>query len=133
MPQDTFRPFTQEELDIVLGPMRPTESLPRTAPTALTPCTAPGGIAATASRIGEMLERKNSSYGAAYSRCGDFMRLLFPNGLRPADYDRVLFVVRILDKLTRISTAKDSCGEDPFEDIAGYALLELSTRPAAKE
>jgi hypothetical protein len=36
----------------------------------------------------------------------------------------LLTVVRILDKLFRIANSKDAFNEDPWFDIAGYAILK---------
>jgi sulfate transport system permease protein len=40
-------------------------------------------------------------------------------------YDDMLCIVRIIDKLFRIATAKDAFGESPYGDITGYGLLGL--------
>ncbi len=32
-------------------------------------------------------------------------------------------MIRILDKCFRIATHRDALGEDPWQDVAGYALL----------
>lgn len=35
----------------------------------------------------------------------------------------MLAIVRVFDKMMRIATDKDAFGEDPWRDIAGYAIL----------
>lgn len=53
------------------------------------------------------------------------LRLLYPDGIRPEQYDDSLAVVRIIDKLFRIANNKDAFGESPYKDIAGYAILGM--------
>ena len=73
--------------------------------------------------IGELVERKNKAYGDSFAKSGDILRILYPNGLEPDQYDDVLAIARIIDKLFRIATDMDALGENPWEDIAGYSLL----------
>ena len=73
--------------------------------------------------IGELVERKNKAYGDSFAKSGDILRILFPNGIEPDQYDDVLAIARIIDKLFRIATDRDALGERPYEDIAGYSLL----------
>lgn len=75
--------------------------------------------------VGQKTDEKNQKYGDAFHKCGDFLRLLYPDGVRPDQYQDMLAVVRIFDKQMRIATDKDALGEDPFADIAGYGLLGM--------
>ena len=95
-------------------------------------------------QIGELVDEKNAAYGSSFSKCGDFMKLLYPNGLKPEDYPNALLLTRIFDKQMRIATDADALGESPFQDIAGYGLLGAkiqlesksrcgSARPGAEE
>ena len=77
----------------------------------------------TAMEIGALVEEKNKAYGSSFEKCGDFLRLLYPEGLRPEQYQDALALVRIFDKQMRIATAKDALGENPYRDIAGYGIL----------
>lgn len=76
-----------------------------------------------ANEIGALVDCKNEAYGDSFHACGEFLRLLYPNGVRPGQYDDLLAIVRIWDKIKRIGTDKDALGENPWQDIAGYALL----------
>jgi hypothetical protein len=76
-----------------------------------------------ASDIGKLVTEKNAAYGDAFAKCGDFLRLLYPNGVKPEQYDDALALVRIFDKQMRIATRKDAFGESPYQDIAGYGIL----------
>jgi hypothetical protein len=78
--------------------------------------------------LGALLEEKQAAYGDVFSATPAIVGLLFPNGIPVAGYKDVLTIVRILDKIGRICTAAgkgDPMGEDPWRDIAGYAMLML--------
>lgn len=53
------------------------------------------------------------------------MKVLFPNGVQLAQYQDLLVITRIIDKLFRIANDKTAFSEDPWKDIAGYAILSL--------
>ena len=69
------------------------------------------------------LDEKQAVYGESFHKAGAFLRLLYPDGVKPEQYDDLLCLVRIFDKQMRIATAKDALGESPYSDIAGYGLL----------
>ena len=73
--------------------------------------------------IGELVERKNKAYGDSFAKSGEILRILYPDGIEPDQYDDVLAIARIIDKLFRIATDRDALGERPYEDIAGYSIL----------
>jgi hypothetical protein len=73
--------------------------------------------------IGKLVDEKQAAYGDSFSKCGQFLQLLYPNGIQPDQYTDALAQVRIFDKQMRIATNKNAFGESPFEDICGYALL----------
>lgn len=73
--------------------------------------------------IGELVASKNEAYGNSFGTAGEALRLLYPEGLKPDQYDDALALVRIWDKMKRIATHKDAFGESPFVDIAGYGIL----------
>lgn len=73
--------------------------------------------------IGELVEEKQLAYGDSFGRSGECLRQMFPNGITPDQYDDVLTIARILDKLFRIATNPDAFGESPYKDITGYGLL----------
>lgn len=88
------------------------------------PIKAIGKYERIASAIGELVDEKNKAYGDAFNKSGEFLKLLYPNGVKPEQYSDMLVIVRIFDKLMRIATAKDALGENPFKDIAGYGILK---------
>lgn len=74
-------------------------------------------------RIGAMVDQKQAAYGDSFGKSGDILRVLYPEGIQPDQYDDALCIVRIIDKLFRIATDRDALGESPYRDIAGYGLL----------
>ena len=74
-------------------------------------------------QIGALVDKKQLEYGDSFGRCGAIVRVLYPNGIRPDQYDDALAVVRIIDKLFRIATRAETDQESPYRDIGGYALL----------
>lgn len=73
--------------------------------------------------IGKTTDSKQAAYGDSFGRSGGLLRILYPDGIKPDQYDDALAVIRIIDKLFRIATDRDALGESPYRDIAGYGLL----------
>lgn len=76
-----------------------------------------------AESIGKLVSEKNAAYGSAFAEAHHILKVLFPNGIKPDQYTDALAVIRVIDKLFRIANKKDAFGENPWRDIAGYALL----------
>jgi hypothetical protein len=76
----------------------------------------------TAKEIADLVFRKQIEYGDSFHNSGDVLRKLYPNGVKLEDYDNLLVVTRIIDKLFRIANG-DQGNESAFADIAGYGLL----------
>lgn len=76
-----------------------------------------------AKQIGKIVQEKQEAYGDSFGKSGQVMRILYPDGILPKQYDDALCVVRIVDKLFRIATDRDALGESPYVDISGYGLL----------
>lgn len=75
-----------------------------------------------AAEVGEVVVEKNIAYGSSFEKCGDFLKLLYPDGIRPEQYTDALLIVRMFDKMMRIASRKDAFGESPYKDMAGYAV-----------
>jgi len=73
--------------------------------------------------IGLFVEEKNKAYGSAFAKAGEFLKLLYPEGVEPGQYRDMLLLTRIFDKMMRIATDKDALGESPYRDIAGYGII----------
>jgi hypothetical protein len=77
-----------------------------------------------AQQIGQLVDEKNKAYGNSFNKCGDFLQLLYPNGITPEQYSDMLGIVRVFDKMMRIANSKDAFGENPWKDITGYGILK---------
>ena len=73
--------------------------------------------------VGRLVDEKQVAYGDSFHKAGAFLLLLYPDGIKPEQYDDLLCLVRIFDKQMRIATAKNAFGESPYRDIAGYSML----------
>lgn len=87
---------------------------------------------ALASALGQLLNKKQEAYGDAFGNMQEVFNILYPEGIQPYQYQDILTIARIMDKVFRIAnlpaSKKDLMGEEPWKDIAGYALLALSKR-----
>lgn len=86
-----------------------------------------------ATELGILVQEKQEAYGNSFGKSEQILKVLYPNGIQPENYQDVLTITRILDKLFRIATKKDAFGESPYRDIAGYALLGLAHDLEEKE
>jgi hypothetical protein len=75
-----------------------------------------------AKEIGQLVDKKNAQYGDAINVTGDFLKLLFPNGIQPENYNNVAVLVRVFDKMKRIANGNQG-EENAWRDICGYGLL----------
>ena len=75
--------------------------------------------------IGGLTDMKNAAYGDSFSLSGEVVKLLYPNGVSPAQYQNMLAIVRIIDKLFRIATDTNAFDEEPWKDITGYGILAV--------
>ena len=76
-----------------------------------------------AKAIGELVAEKQVAYGDSFGQAGACLRRMYPKGIRPDQYDDMLTITRILDKLFRIAADKTAFEENPYRDINGYSLL----------
>jgi hypothetical protein len=74
-------------------------------------------------KIGKLVDEKNQAYGDSFNKSGEFLKLLFPNGVQPNQYSDMLGIIRVFDKLMRIASNKGAFKENPWEDICGYSIL----------
>ena len=80
-------------------------------------------FAESAKTIAEIVKEKQAAYGDSFGQAGEILRILYPSGVHPSQYNDMLAITRVIDKLFRIATNKDAFGESPWQDICGYALL----------
>lgn len=79
-----------------------------------------------AEKIGQLVAQKNAAYGSAFAQAHLILSVLYPNGIKPEQYTDALATIRVIDKLFRIANKKDAFGENPWQDIAGYAILGVA-------
>ena len=91
----------------------------------------PGVYEDLGKEIGELVDQKNAAYGDSFNRSGKILKELYPKGIMPEQYNDMLAMIRIIDKMFRIATDKDAFGESPWQDIAGYGILK-ALRPAPR-
>jgi hypothetical protein len=72
--------------------------------------------------IAEVVQIKGEAYGDALSSTTLCLDALYPEGMNGDDYANAALIIRILDKLKRIATNNENAGENPWLDVAGYAL-----------
>ena len=85
--------------------------------------------------IAGLVAEKDLQYGDSFGRVTEIMKILYPDGIFVQQYGDAMFMVRVLDKLCRISTGRAD-PEDPDRDIVGYCLKRIAARrkgdPAAE-
>ncbi len=76
--------------------------------------------------VGALVDEKQAAYGDSHGRADRVLAELYPNGIPTTA--GALTVVRVVDKLFRLAQAhgQDPHGENPWRDIAGYALLMVA-------
>jgi hypothetical protein len=84
------------------------------------------GFQSIGASIGVLVEEKNKAYGDSFAQSGKVLRILYPDGVKPDQYDDFLAVTRVIDKLFRIATRKDALGESPWKDISGSGILGVA-------
>ena len=76
--------------------------------------------------VGKLVYDKRMAYGDSFGRSGECLRQMFPEGIKPSQYDDLLTIARILDKLFRLANDPSAFDENPYQDIVGYALLGMN-------
>tara|TARA_Y100000385_G_C12812469_1_gene516691 strand:+ start:181 stop:474 length:294 start_codon:yes stop_codon:yes gene_type:complete len=75
--------------------------------------------------VGQLVLAKQTAYGDSFGRSGECLRQMFPQGIKQNQYDDLLTIARILDKLFRIANDPKAFDENPWQDIVGYGLLAM--------
>lgn len=78
-------------------------------------------ISSIARELGQLVEQKNKDYGDAFIKVSNALKILYPDGISPEQYQDVAVLIRVFDKMMRISHGAST--EDPWKDIAGYGIL----------
>lgn len=77
----------------------------------------------------DLLEKKDRAYGSSFNKTADHLKILFPDGIVDDQYQHLMFIIRVLDKLTRIANSsllppEEGC-LDAYLDINGYSILGI--------
>lgn len=78
--------------------------------------------------IAKTVAEKNAAYGSSFDASGDFLRLLYPDGMQPEQYGDALTLARMFDKMMRVAHDAGAFGESPYRDLVGYGLLAVERR-----
>lgn len=78
----------------------------------------------TAIDIAKIVSTKQKQYGNSFNKAGEYLKLLYPEGVKPEQYTEMLALVRDFDKSMRIANGNQG-NEDAWSDKAGYALLAV--------
>jgi len=82
--------------------------------------------------VGSLVSDKQRAYGDSFGRSGECLRQMFPDGIKTDQYDDLLTIARILDKLFRIANNPNAFDENPYQDIVGYGLLGMNRHKVKK-
>ena len=78
-------------------------------------------------QIGSLVESKNKQYGNSFNLAGEFLNIIYPDGIKPHQYTDALALVRIFDKIMRIAQRSEDGklpgNESAYSDLAGYGIL----------
>lgn len=55
-------------------------------------------------QIGRLVTKKQAAYGDSFGKSGEVLWILYPDGIKPYQYDDALAVVQIIDKLFKDKT-----------------------------
>ena len=81
--------------------------------------------------VGKIVKEKQAAYGDSFGKSGECLRQMYPDGIKPEQYDDLLTIARMLDKLFRIATDPGAFEENPYQDIVGYGLLGMKRHDKA--
>ena len=83
--------------------------------------------------IGALVTKKDVAYGSTFKKSKEILKILYPDGVKPEQYQDMLAMTRVIDKMFRIANQKDAFGESPWRDIAGYAILGIANGKKTNE
>ena len=83
-----------------------------------------------AQKIGNFLDEKERIHGNSYNFTTEYLKTKYPEGIPPEVIDSILAEIRIVEKLSRMVSAKTNGTkldekDNPWWDIVGLALLQL--------
>tara|TARA_R110002074_G_scaffold127756_1_gene267495 strand:- start:29 stop:310 length:282 start_codon:yes stop_codon:yes gene_type:complete len=82
--------------------------------------------------VSQIVDEKQKAYGDSFGKSGECLRQMYPDGIKPEQYDDLLTITRILDKLFRIANNPNAFDENPYQDIVGYGMLGMQRHNESK-
>lgn len=73
--------------------------------------------------VAQEVSEKNIKYGDSFYLCPRFLLWLYPSGISADKLVNAIFIIRILDKISRLAVSAEGDEEDPLKDILGYSML----------
>lgn len=80
-----------------------------------------------ATRIANLVVEKQIKYGDSFGRSYRILEELYPDGISKDQYKDALVLIRVIDKIYRISRG-DQGDESAWDDINGYSLLAATRK-----
>ena len=85
------------------------------------------GFEAMGKELGLKLDDKQRFYGDSFLKGAEFLQLLFGAKIEQKDYVHLGILIRMFDKMNRLASPnRNDDDEDPWDDLAGYAMLGKS-------
>lgn len=73
--------------------------------------------------LGRITGQKHIAYNRSLERIGEVLKFFYPDGIKVEQYHDLQIVVRLLDKLFRLTGPDPGAFEEsPYKDIAGYGI-----------
>lgn len=76
-----------------------------------------------ATKVAKLVEEKQKQYGNAVGAAGAILKELYPDGVKPEQYGNLALIIRMLDKISRITKGNGEGDEDAWTDLIGYSIL----------
>ena len=86
-----------------------------------------GRYEAIGSKVGKLEDKKNRAYSNSFVKISKVLEILFPDGIKKELYLDASVMIRVLDKLCRISNGNNNAlDEDSWQDCLGYCILMVN-------
>jgi len=76
-------------------------------------------------KLEDVFNKKSEEYGDTDLKVGKMMDILYPEGITLEQYGDFLFSLKILEKISRLSSKNisEEAKTDLMQDLAGYGIL----------
>ena len=85
-------------------------------------------------KIEDVFNKKSEEYGDTDLKVGKMMDILYPEGITLEQYGDFLFSLKILEKISRLSSKNisEEAKTDLIQDLAGYGIRGTHNKRVAK-